>query len=84
MHNNFFIYLDYEQKTIGDKDFIVIYVLEFYKKQVFKIYKKHNDDLINKLELLDKLDKFVGYQNINDNICFDIKRDGKISLDIKL
>lgn len=76
--NNQFCYIDYEKRNIEGKEFLVIYVLEFYKKQVFKIYKLSDNSLISKLDTFEKFD------NINDFITFAIKRDGKISLDIKL
>lgn len=76
--NNQFIFIDYEKRNIEGKEFLVIYVLEFYKKQVFKIYKLADNNLISKLDTFEKFD------NINDFITFAIKRDGKISLDIKL
>lgn len=77
MYNQFF-YLGYEERNIEGKEFLVIYVLEFSKKQIFKIYKTANEDLIF------KLDNLEDFSNINDFIGFVIKRDGKISLDIKL
>lgn len=76
--NNQFLFLDYETKNIEGKDFIVIYILEYYKKQVFRIFKLQQKDLLQKLET------FNHFDNINDFITFVIKRDGKISLDIKL
>ncbi len=76
--NNQFCYIDYEKRNIEGKEFLVIYVLEFYKKQVFKIYKLADNNFISKLDTFEKFD------NINDFITFAIKRDGKISLDIKL
>ena len=76
--NNQFLFIDYEKRNIDGKEFLVIYVLEFYKKQVFKIYKISDNNLISKLNTFEKFD------NINDYVCFAIKRDGKISLDIKL
>lgn len=75
---NQFIYLGYDERNIEGKEFLVIYVLEFSKKQIFKIYKTANKDLIFKLDALED------FSNINDFIGFVIKRDGKISLDIKL
>ena len=77
MYNQFF-YLGYEERNIEGKEFLIIYVLEFTKKQIFKIYKTANKDLIFKLDTLED------FSNINDFIGFVIKRDGKISLDIKL
>ena len=77
--NNQFLYINYERKTIGGKEFLCINVLEYYSKKVYTIYKTANiDELISKLNTFDKLD------NINDYLGFAIKRDGKISLDIKL
>lgn len=76
--NNQFLFIDYEKKNIEGKEFLVIYVLEFYRKQVFKIYKIFDNNLISKLNTFEKFD------NINDYLGFAIKRDGKISLDIKL
>lgn len=76
--NNQFLFVDYEKKQIEGKEFLVIYILEFYKKQVFKIYKISDDNLIGKLTTLSKFD------NINDYVDFVIKRDGKIALDINL
>ena len=76
--NNQFCFIDYEKRNIEGRDFVVIYVLEFYKKQIFKIFKLFDNDLITKLNTFDKFD------NINDYITFAIKRDSKISLDIKL
>lgn len=76
--NNQFLYVDYEKRNIEGKEFLLIYVLEFYKKQIFKIYKIADNNLISKLNTFEKFD------NINDYITFAIKRDGKISLDINL
>lgn len=73
-----FLYLDYETRNIEGKDFIVICVLEYYRKQVYRIYKLKNADIIK------KLDNFKHFDNINNLVDFVIKRDGKISLDIKL
>lgn len=75
---NQFLFLNFENKTIGGKEFLAINVLEYFSKKVFTIYKTFNADLFSKLNTFDKLD------NINDYVCFVIKRDGKISLDIKL
>lgn len=76
--NNQFLFVDYEKRNIEGKEFLVIYILEFYRKQVFKIYKISDNNLIGKLNTLSKFD------NINDFVDFVIKRDGKIALDIKL
>lgn len=76
--NNQFLFLDYEKRRINDKEFIVIDVLEFSKKQIFRIYKSFDTNLVA------KLDNFKNFENFNNYITFAIKRDGKISLDIKL
>ena len=76
--DNQFLFIAYEKRNIGGKEFLAIYVLEFLRKKVYTIYKVSNDNLISKLNTFDKLD------NINDYVGFVIKRDGKISLDIKL
>ena len=75
--NNQFLFLDYEKKFIQGKDFICINILEFTTHQVFKIFKPYDDSLVQKLITLEKFD------NINDFITYVIKRDGKISLNIK-
>ena len=76
--NNQFLFLDYKKRNIEGKEFLVIYVFEFNTKQVLKIYKISDDNLIS------KLDTFEKFENINYYLDFVIKRDGKISLDIKL
>ena len=76
--NSQFLFISYEKRNIGGKEFLAIYVLEFYRKKVYTIYKISDDYLISKLNTFEKLD------NINDYVGFVIKRDGKISLDIKL
>ena len=76
--NNQFSFLDYKKRNIEGKEFLVIYVFEFNTKQVLKIYKISDDNLIS------KLDTFAKFENINYYLDFVIKRDGKISLDIKL
>ena len=73
-----FLFLDTENKNIEGRNFCVVYVLEFYKKQVFKIYKLFDANVEKKLATFKKFD------NINDYVDFVIKGDGKISLDIKL
>ena len=73
-----FLYLDYQATKIDSKDFLCIYILEFNKHQVFRIYKPYSQDLVSKLITFEKFD------NINEFITFVIKRDGKISLNIKL
>lgn len=75
---NHFLFLDTENRNIEGKNFCVIYILEFYKKQVFKIYKLYDPNTEKKLATFKKFD------NINEYVDFVIKRDGKISLDIKL
>lgn len=76
--NDTFIYIDCEVSNIQGKKFICIYVLDFEKKVIFKIFKPYNDELKKFLEELHYFD------NINSNLNFAIKRDGKIALDIKI
>ena len=83
MYNQFF-YLGYEEKFIEGKEFLVIYVLELCKKQIFKIYKTSKIYKTVNNDLISKLDTLKNFDNINDYIGFVIKRDGKISLDINL
>lgn len=73
-----FLFIDYETRNIEGRDFVVIYLLEINKKQVFKIYKIQNGQLIG------KIDNFKKFQDITNLIDFVIKRDNKISLDIKI
>lgn len=73
-----FLFIDYETRNIEGRDFVVIYLLEINKKQVFKIYKIQNGQLIG------KIDNFKRFQDITNLIDFVIKRDNKISLDIKI
>lgn len=73
-----FLFLDYSTTNIEGKDFIVIYVLEFYKHQVFKIYKPKTKEIFSKLEELQPFD------NINSLIDYVIKSNNKITLNINL
>lgn len=76
--NKNFLFLDYYTKNIQDKEFVVIYVLEFYSKKVFKIYKLKQTNLIQKLETFEKFD------NLNDYIDFTIKSNNTLALNINL
>lgn len=73
-----FNYIDFDEQDIQGKKFICIYVLDFEKRIIFKIFKAYNDKL---KEFLEGLDSF---ECINTNLSFAIKRDGKIALDIKI
>ena len=73
-----FLYVDYETRNIEGKEFVIIYLLEYNKRQIFKIYR------LKDIELIKKLDGFKFATDITDLIDFVIKRDGKISLNIKL
>lgn len=73
-----FLFIDYETRNIEGRDFVVIYLLETNRKQIFRIYKLQNGQLIG------KIDNFKKFQDITNFIDFVIKRDNKISLDIKI
>ena len=71
-----FLYLDYSTTNIDGKDFIVIYVLEYYRHQVFRVYKPKSKEVFAKLEDLKPFD------NINGLIDYVIKSNNKIALNI--
>lgn len=73
-----FFYIDYSTTNIEGKDFICIYVLDYYNKQVFRIFKNKSTELIS------KLNNFKLFNDVTSLINFVIKRNNKISLDIKL
>ena len=72
-----FLFLSYELKSIEGRDFVCVYILEFHSKHVFSIYKLSNKEFINHLSTLKKLD------NVNTLINYNIKKDGRLSLDIR-
>lgn len=74
-----FYFIDYDIQEIQKKKFICVYVLDFDKKVVFRIFKVYNDKL---KEYLDNT--FEPFLNINAHLNFVIKRDGKIALDINI
>lgn len=76
--NNDFNFLGYDVQKINNNQFFCIYVLNLSKKLIFKIYKKYAEE---DMYLLDNISCF---EDISDRISFVIKRDGKISLDIKI
>lgn len=73
-----FYFLECTDETIQKQKFLCFYVLDIEKHLVFRIFKKYTDELYDNVGELDLFD------NITDRISFAIKRDGKISLDIKL
>ena len=73
-----FLFVDYDTKNIEGKDFIIIYLLEYNKRQIFRIYK------IKDTEIMKKIDNLKFATDVTDLIDYVIKRDGKISLNIKL
>lgn len=77
MTDNFY-FIDYDIQEIQKKKFICVYVLDFEKKVIFRIFKVFNDKLNEYLQ-----DNFTAFENINPHLDFVIKRDGKIALDIK-
>lgn len=76
--NKQFLFVDYETRNIEGKDFVVIFLLECNRKQLFRIYKIKDGNIIS------KLDNFKKFQDLTNLIDFVIKRDNKIALDIKL
>ena len=72
-----FYYIGHEQFVIQDNSILKVYVLDFKNKIVHTIYKAFNKDIAS------KLDNYKPFDNITSSIGFVIKRDGKISLDIK-
>lgn len=73
-----FYFLDFTDETIQKQNFLCIYVLDFEKHLVFRIFKKYTDDDY------DKCAELTNFEDVTDKISFAIKRDGKISLDIKI
>lgn len=76
-----FIYLDTEEKKINDNTFFCIYLLEFSKKVVFKVYKIKNQ---NTKDLENKLSSIKPFENVSNKIDYVIKSDGKVAIDINL
>lgn len=72
-----FCYLGNEQTNINEKAFLKIYVLDMTNKYVHTIYK------LDSRQLLDKFSNIKMFEDITNIITFAIKRNGKISLDIK-
>lgn len=73
-----FLFVDYDTRNIEGKDFVIIYLLEYNKRQIFKIYK------LKDAELIKKLDNFKFATDVTDFIDFVIKRDNKLALNINL
>lgn len=73
-----YFYLDYSIETINNQKYLRVYVLEFNRKCIFRIYKKYS------LELEEKLGSLNTFDIIDSYISYVIKRDGKIALDINL
>lgn len=73
-----FFFLGFSEETIQKQNFLCIYILDLNKHTVFRIFKKFTDDIF------DKLNKFDLFDDISERVCFVIKREGKISLDIKI
>lgn len=76
--NDTFYFIDYDIQEIQKKKFICVYVLNFEKKVIFRIFKVYND------KLQEYLDEFSYFIEFNSHLDFVIKRDGKIALDIKI
>lgn len=73
-----FYFLESTDEKIENQQFLCIYVLDFDKHVVFRIFKKYTDDLYDKYAELGQ------FEDISEKITFAIKRDGKIALDINL
>lgn len=74
---NTFYFLGYETFKFNDNDLLKVYVLDFKNKIVHNIYKSVTKELISKLE------GYKPFDNVTNLISFVIKRNGKITLDIK-
>lgn len=74
-----FYYLGCDTTKIENNDFIKIYVLDLENKFVHSIYKLNSNK-----NLVEKLSSIKVFDNITNFVTFAIKRNGKISLDIKL
>lgn len=72
-----FYYLSTTEKEIEGKNFIVIYVLAFKAKCVFRIYKLKDTNSMNLTKDLKIFD------DISSRITYAIKSGGKVTLDIK-
>lgn len=72
-------FIGYDIQEIQKKKFICIYVLNYEKKVIMRIFKVYNDKLIEYLK-----DNITAFQEFNNYINFVIKRDGKIALDINI
>ena len=73
-----FFYIDYSTTNIEGKDFVCIYVLDYYNKQIFRIFKQKDNEIIS------KLNNYKLFNDITSHIDFIIKRNNKISLNIKI
>lgn len=73
-----FVYLDTEERSIEDKKYYCIFILEMQSHNIFKIFKIVNEPISTKLKNL-KI-----FQDVSSQISYVIKRDGRISLDISL
>lgn len=73
-----FYFLEAKEEKIQNQQFLCIYVLNFDKHVVLRIFKKYTK------ELDEKFSEFAQFEDISEKITFAIKRDGKISLDIDI
>lgn len=67
-----------KERKIEDKDYYVIVVIDDTNEQYFYIYKQKTDT-----KAKDFVMKHKKFDDITSEISFAIKRDRKISLDIK-
>lgn len=71
------ILLKTEQKNIEGKDYSHISIYEETTNQVFDFYRKTDDKAYNFIK------NYKLGDDVTDKLCFVIKRDKKISFDIK-
>lgn len=74
---NSFYYVGQDVFNINDNHMIKVYILDLKNKIIHNIYKTYSKELEEKLKGIKLFD------NITNSISFAIKRDGKITLDIK-
>lgn len=73
------VYIDYEIRNIQGKEYIAIHLYDLDKFAPIVIFKLKSDSLTDRLDT--DYERFMG---VSERITYDIKRNGKISLDIKI
>lgn len=72
-----FYFISAEKRSIEDKHYYCIYILDFINKQVFSFYHIADNKAKNFVEMHKQFD------NISSALTFVVKRNNKISFDIK-